>query len=101
MTLTEQYTTSTDQWLVANRDDMVAITYTTGNIDGTQVHVVRETAWISGNVGRQLVCSTRGSIRAISLGHAPAPTCQKCIAEGYLRRGYTPRAARHLARSAK
>jgi len=78
--VTEQFLTVTDQYLMANRDDIVSITYTTGNIDGTQAHAVRQTEWISGNVnGISPVCSSRRPVRPVSLGYAEQVTCLNCL----------------------
>lgn len=80
MTITHQFLTSTDEYLLANRADMVAITYTTGNIDGTESHAVRQTEWISGNIsGMQPLCNSRRSVRPVSLGYAEQVTCVKCM----------------------
>lgn len=80
MTVTEQFLTGTDKMLVETRDDIVAISYTTGNIDGTETHAVRRTEWISGNVnGTSPMCNGRRSVREISLGHRDEVTCSKCL----------------------
>jgi len=79
-TTTTQFFTTTDQYLLDTRDDIVAITYTTGNIDGTESHAVRQTEWISGNISEQgALCGIRRPIRTVSLGYAETVTCSKCL----------------------
>lgn len=78
--LDEQYLTALDKSLMTEREDIVAITYTTGKIDGTEAHAVRRTQWTSGNTtGLRPECNSRRQVRPASLGLAAEVTCIKCL----------------------